>query len=89
MTVPAILTYSVLQTIAALILFAGVFIALLLSVTICLLIGRLVYLGADWVRVKASRWDHYSMLDPYVMTLRVGAVRQPLFGWWSKPQTRR
>jgi hypothetical protein len=84
MIVPSIFTYSVLEMIAALILFAGVFIALLLSVTTCLLIGRLAYLGADWVRVKASRWDH-SLLDPHVMSLRVGAARQPLFGWWSKP----
>jgi hypothetical protein len=88
MPVPSMLTYSVLEMIAALILFAGVFIALLLSVTICVSLGRLAYLAADWVRVKASQWDH-STLDPYVMTLRVGAVRQPLFGWWSKPQTRR
>lgn len=88
MTVPSMLTYSVLEMIAALILFAGVFIALLLSVTICVSLGRLAYLAADWVRVKASRLDR-SLLDPYVMSLRVGAVRQPLLGWWSKPQTRR
>ncbi len=72
MTSAPILIYSVLQMIAALILFAAAFIALLLSVMICLLIGRLVYVGADWVRVKTFRWDH-SMLDRYVMSLGVHA----------------
>ncbi|MFY9529124.1 MAG: hypothetical protein WAR24_09440 [Candidatus Acidiferrales bacterium] len=72
MTVAPILTYSVFQMIVALILFAAAFIALLLSVTICLLIGRLVYVGADWVRVKAFQWDH-PMLDRYVMSLGVHA----------------
>ena len=83
MTVAPVLAYAVLQLIAALILFAAAFFAVLVSATIFLVIGRLVYLGGQWVRVKAHRWDH-SLLDSGVVSLRVGALRQPLFEWWTK-----
>lgn len=73
--------YSVLQLVAAFVLFTAAFLALLLSVVACLLIGRLVYVGANWVRAKAPRWDH-SALDRY-LSLHVNALGRPLFAWWS------
>lgn len=75
------LIYSVLQLVAAFLLFTAAFVALLLSVMACLLIGRLAYVGSQWVRVRASHWDH-SALDRYV-SLHVNALGRPLFAWWS------
>jgi hypothetical protein len=73
--------YSVVQVVAAFLLFTAAFVALLLTIIACVVVGRLAYVGTNWVRVRASAWDH-SALDRYV-TLHANAIGRPLFAWWS------